>query len=452
LLGACFLVGPQLVITCHHVVHDSNQNPVTPLEIRFDGSPERPISATLLWTAGASADVAVLRLSEEMPLKPFQISVGIEPHALLGRAFLTYGYPFDHGGTGVDVAGKIAGSATHGSYAQRLQLTVPPYRIQPGFSGAPVFIVADDGNGYAIGVVTDTGSTRYPDLAGGSPLSALSTLPSPAEQDNWFLASHNHLSQFPLPDAILPSSPIQFQTQGTLPLDSRSYVPRPCDLELKSLIPTERLIVLNGDFEIGKSSLLVRAQRYQPTGWHALYKDLTSMRTDTVERFVDGFFQLMRTVSPSIHDWNDLALHLSSHPSLFLFDEFGALSPPVAQEVVPKLIWLTEQARKNFSIVVSLPNSIAAVFGDKGINNPKYSRNWRRIRVAPFGVTEVEALLAKLPPPIAKIALPQTPQVLQISGGHPRRVQCLCASLCDLPLPSVTANCMIDPQNYDYQT
>src|SRR5713226_5013900 len=105
--GTCFLIAPDLAVTCHHVVH-SNDSPIENLSVVFEGDPEARISAVAYKTLGIGRDLTILRLLRSVTHTPLPCGF-VEAW---GEQFVTYGYPVAHGGTGVSVAGQIMGPTT----------------------------------------------------------------------------------------------------------------------------------------------------------------------------------------------------------------------------------------------------------------------------------------------------------------------------------------------------
>lgn len=169
LLGTCFLIAPRFVLTCHHVVHNKENAPRESIEIVFEGSLQNSIEATIYETGGAGIDITVLKLSKEVPHKPFPVFLG----NLYGEDFDTFGYPFGHGGGGVTESGKILGPTSTSAGYRRLELRSEKDRIKEGFSGAPVFIANSDNIGCVIGCISETGSHTHSDVPSCTPIYSL---------------------------------------------------------------------------------------------------------------------------------------------------------------------------------------------------------------------------------------------------------------------------------------
>ncbi|MFD8478476.1 trypsin-like peptidase domain-containing protein [Kitasatospora sp. NPDC059673] len=152
--GAGFLVGRRDVVTCAHVVArvlgvaaDAAQAPGGRLEVDFPlVAPGRRTAAEVTgWTPIApdgSGDVAVLRLVEAAPARAASARV-VEQGAASDRRVRTFGFPAGHD-DGVWSVGWLRGRTAAGWY----QYDTDPagqHRVRPGFSGAPVWDVAEGG-------------------------------------------------------------------------------------------------------------------------------------------------------------------------------------------------------------------------------------------------------------------------------------------------------------------
>jgi WD40 repeat protein len=162
-VGAGILVDARHVVTCAHVVNQALGRPLaepTP--------PDRPVTLDLVEAEAGIAvparsvfwapiedergDVCVLELDSDAPAgtRPAPLR---RPARLRGHRFDTYGFPrgFD---SGIGSEGEIGRPAGPGGEWVQLEATrTTGHRIEPGFSGAPVW---DDSVGGVVGmVVTD---------------------------------------------------------------------------------------------------------------------------------------------------------------------------------------------------------------------------------------------------------------------------------------------------------
>jgi predicted phosphodiesterase len=90
------------------------------------------------------------------------------------------------------------------------------------------------------------------------------------------------------------NTPGPFQPGGGLPEDAVSYIKRKCDDELAQFIESKekKLIAINGDFEIGKSSLLNRIMHVPflaKNNWRKYFCDVQGVNPSELKNFVEFF-------------------------------------------------------------------------------------------------------------------------------------------------------------------
>ncbi len=149
IVGAGFVVTPNLVCTCAHVVANALGMRQTPekapdamvhLDFPFHGGMD--LSASIVsWkpiVPNESGDIAVLRLTSALPtglnIAPLLLEI-----PLPSRHFEVYGFPIGND-TGAWARGELSYRRPDGSF-QIEDTKNTGYRIQPGFSGAPVWDV-----------------------------------------------------------------------------------------------------------------------------------------------------------------------------------------------------------------------------------------------------------------------------------------------------------------------
>ncbi|MBP2704535.1 trypsin-like peptidase domain-containing protein [Microbispora sp. RL4-1S] len=150
-LGAGFLVAPEFVLTCAHVVQGKRD-----LRVSFTQAERRDligipatVHATGPWErAGDRGDVAVLRLQRRVDLeRPFLLTT---PATTTGQ--LAHGFPWDEGEAGAPLRLNLTSADLVGEWLH--VETATPYAEEPrgGFSGAAVY---DETTGAVIGMITD---------------------------------------------------------------------------------------------------------------------------------------------------------------------------------------------------------------------------------------------------------------------------------------------------------
>jgi len=151
--GIGALVGERRIVTCAHVVNAAlgraalAQEPpddVVTLDFPLAAPDSGPLTATVVaWVppprpGAAGDDVAGLLLMDEQPTGTVPAKLGVEP-ARAGQELLIFGYPDEHPRPdGVFMPTTVRGRVGGG----KLELDPDPeaaHRIQPGFSGSPVF-------------------------------------------------------------------------------------------------------------------------------------------------------------------------------------------------------------------------------------------------------------------------------------------------------------------------
>jgi hypothetical protein len=156
ILGAGIMLDGELVVTCAHVVADTDGRPREIVRVRLDGADDRParrVDAELVPgcfvpadSAAGRGDVALLRLRTPVAGQPLTF---LRRTWLRGSQVRLYGYP-DEAIHGIWTKAIIADrSLTH---RQLVQLDVPPDcpRVEPGFSGSAVI---DEGTGKIVGMI-----------------------------------------------------------------------------------------------------------------------------------------------------------------------------------------------------------------------------------------------------------------------------------------------------------
>lgn len=237
-----------------------------------------------------------------------------------------------------------------------------------------------------------------------------------------------------LPSKELSSSELPLKTYVLRPLTNKdvSYAERSCDSELFSLIRKSNLIAITGTYQIGKTSLLNRISNFLTSGEKVLQRDITGFRTTDSHFFLNKFFRELGAVLEwSVDDWDDVRRAADNLPCDFvlIIDELGCLSEAVAKEVLPRLRWLAEICRRRFIIIAALPTPIAQYLKTVGLDNPKEARAWKQIHVEPFDIMQLDMLLALLPKKLLVPILPHRVDIMRMSNGHPRAIQCLLRNL-----------------------
>lgn len=222
-----------------------------------------------------------------------------------------------------------------------------------------------------------------------------------------------------------------FQRAGALRADASSYVRRAADDALTAALAEHPLLVVRGDFSIGKSSMLLRSDKYWARGAEAAVcrLDLMDMRIDDVNLFYDEFFGAVGAAyGQSFQGWPEIAAASQQRPLLLTIDEFSGLTEEVARRFVPALHRLGSRHAEQIRIVVTTRDPFEAVLEGFKLNNPNLG-DWQTVELQPFTDAELQALLGLLPPRGRAAALSQLEAVRRLTAMAPKPAQCLCFHL-----------------------
>ncbi|MCY1066355.1 hypothetical protein OV090_16365 [Nannocystis sp. RBIL2] len=232
--------------------------------------------------------------------------------------------------------------------------------------------------------------------------------------------------------SVMPAGPNPFQKAGMLGLAARSYVARAADAALaEALEGGANAVVVRGDFSIGKSSLLLRADRAWRSGAGAAVclLDLQMMRVDDVNLFFDEFFaEVGRAYGQTFKTWREVQTAAAQRPLLLTLDEFGGLTPEVAQRFVPALYRVVSQLAGSLRLVVTTRDPIAEVLASFELSNPNLG-DWLEVELRPFTEAELGQLLALLSPRARAVAEAERATIRERTKMLPKPAQCLCFNL-----------------------
>jgi len=266
----------------------------------------------------------------------------------------------------------------------------------------------------------------------GAPLPATPELGSPGDSILGQAVPEDSMNRGQSPtDTTSGGGRNPFQKAGTLPATASSYVRRAADGALTAALAEQPLLVVRGEFSIGKSSLLLRCDRYWARGAEAAVcrLDLMDMRIDDVNLFYDEFFTAVGDCyGQAFTGWKEISAAVEQRPLLLTIDEFSGMTEEVAQRFVPALHRLATRHGAQLRIVVTTREPFEAVLEGFHLNNPNLG-DWHTVELLPFTEAELGALLGLLPPRAQAAALGQIEAVRRLSGMAPKRAQCLCFNL-----------------------
>jgi S1-C subfamily serine protease len=148
-VGAGFLVSPQYVLTCAHVVaqalgipQNAAEAPTGSVDLDFPliAPGEKVKARVVFWRpvspSAAEEDIAGLELEDELPRAAQPVRL-IAAEDCWEHPLRVFGFPSGHN-DGVWATGVLRGKLGNG-WVQMEAIQVPGYRVEPGFSGAPVW-------------------------------------------------------------------------------------------------------------------------------------------------------------------------------------------------------------------------------------------------------------------------------------------------------------------------
>ena len=300
--------------------------------------------------------------------------------------------------------------------------------VTPVQTVTPVTPVTRPGSGEVLGtgggtIVGDAGDSTVHGVVPGAGDSGSGKAPGPGDST----AS----GKAPGPeDSTSAGGKNPFQKAGALAVDAASYVRRAADVGLTEALAEHALIAVRGEFSIGKSSLLLRADTYWGRAEAVACRlDLMEMRIDDVNLFYDEFFAAVGECYGQVFtSWREVGAAAAHKPLLLTIDEFSGLTPDVAQRFVPALHRLGTRQREQIRIVVTTRDPFETVLASFALNNPNLG-DWHTVEVAPFTDAELHSLLALLGPRARAAATGQIEAVRRNSGMAPKPAQCLCFNL-----------------------
>lgn len=221
-----------------------------------------------------------------------------------------------------------------------------------------------------------------------------------------------------------------FQKAGMLGLDVASYVARAADAGLREALGEHPVVVVRGDFSIGKSSLLLRADRLWGRAGAAVCRlDLQMMRVDDTALFLDEFFaEVGRAYGQGLKGWREVQAAAEQRPLMLTLDEFAGLTPEVAQRFVPALHRVASQLGPAMRVVLTIRDPIAEVLESFELNNPNLGE-WQEVELRAFTEAELEELLSHLPARSRAAAQAERAALREHSKLLPKQAQCLCFNL-----------------------
>jgi|GEM_PF-2346795 len=214
-----------------------------------------------------------------------------------------------------------------------------------------------------------------------------------------------------------------FQLIGPLTIESKSYIDRRCDLELKRDANIHSFIWLKGDFQFGKTSLLNRHSFWLGSEWQPIFIDLQGCQRASDSRFREDFFSEIAEVIGTKCDWQRLKNSIRKRKIAFLLDEFGSGKPSQLLEMLEHFHSLAAAAPNNMKIVVSYRKGPEDLLPVEQFEDPKYRGVWKVIRLDTLNTTEVESLFILFPDNVSALLKKNYKKIEKATNGEPQKVQ-----------------------------
>jgi hypothetical protein len=244
-----------------------------------------------------------------------------------------------------------------------------------------------------------------------------------------------------------------FKTAGALPYDHHTYIRRVSDGELERIVVrADRLVSISGEFGIGKSSLMQQTRRLL-TGHQFFGGGLADLGGHDERLFMKNFFRLFARRFGLISEWDELEENVNRCPSVLFLDDIGEVAAPGLSALIPALLARLTEQHLNLRVIATSSEPLRAVFNDRELRNPRYSKPWTQITVANCNNEEARQLLQKLPGRSQAIAMDHLTKIERMSRFAPQRLQCLCSRLfngeCDGLLDRELLNLVEDSASYE---
>lgn len=353
--GAGFLVGNSHVITCAHVVNhsfgrsaSSGARPAEKVTLDFPYfNPSAKATAKIVgWNpirSDGSGDVAVLKLDAETnKLGAPVLLVEAEPEELEGHEFETYGFPIGND-TGGWAHGRLLGERPDGSIQLEGRTDSGGYRIQSGFSGAPVLDVRLNS---LVGMVV--AAERQADAKTAFMLPTRLLIQDHAELEEWISP--------PYPQAIRAYMEKVRELYKENELETGSYVSLPAKIygqeeipdavqHLRNILstkPSSSILVL-GDYGSGKTKLAFKLS------YELADEAIRSRMRTTIPFYINLSFPKGRKLTSAIPDYlkrynihlaeSDL-LYIMNHRAniVFILDGFDEMANRTKWGEVPNIV------------------------------------------------------------------------------------------------------------------
>lgn len=414
-IGAGFLVGRREVLTCAHVVtgalglpDDTPEPPQAALYLDFPllASGTRLTAQAVRWQP--QDDIAVLELTCDPPTGAVSAPLA-EGGDLWGHPFRAFGFPAGHS-EGVWASGVIRGPDARG-WLQIEDTKETGYRVQPGFSGSPVW---DETLRGVVGMVTAGERDPAVKAAFIIPTSLLPPATHHAPRTTHHIPRNTQHVPNPFCDRGRINDPARFFDRVRILRD------------LCQMLAAGNSVSLVGEPQIGKSSVLyhlylTRAEWLQEATVH--YLDLQAvLDTD------DFCAEVLEAMGQAPGDLRALKRALRRQRLVLLLDEVEKLARPAFGPDLHDLLRALAQ-EPTLTLAVASHRPLVEVFPPSSDTSP-FHNIFTEKRLGPFTSAEAREFLdRRLQGTGVTFTQEEVERLVMESGGHPARLQRLAYAL-----------------------
>ena len=218
---------------------------------------------------------------------------------------------------------------------------------------------------------------------------------------------------------------LPFQEAGGLGPGDLTYVKRSADRELAALFDDQGsyCVAINGDYGIGKTSLLNQVPSLFGQQWFVIRPIIADLRADSAKLCVPHILEAFAPLAGRVVKPSALRDAFVKRPALLLFDDFGEMQEEGLNAILPMLMDLAAESAGRFRIIVTLPTSIRTLLKMRGMLDPKRQKPWREVTVLPFEERDLRRLLRLMPETLARDVETRIELVKRHTQLHPKRLR-----------------------------
>jgi len=229
-----------------------------------------------------------------------------------------------------------------------------------------------------------------------------------------------------------------FQGSGIISAQSKCYVRRSCDIQLRNLVASKSFAWIQGGYRMGKSSLLMRYGEWVPGGWHIARPHL-ELCTPKSEFWKAFFGEIQSTSIPKLaqHEfnpadkWRGLFALAQKVPMALILDEIGICDGSNGRQLLRALLAIKEASPAHFSCIATFKGFPQDYIELCKCDEPKLRDCWKVVSIPRFNHDEAQELTALLPSPISNVLGTRLSRIEQATGFRPHAVQQLLDQIWD---------------------